>query len=119
MSDIDDTAVLAALERAVDDMLKGARKGLFGATEHLKQVSSAQAPHRDGELEGNAEAHVDNDALVGEVVFPDAYAARQHEEPSYEHKPGRRDHYLSAAMVDEQDAMADYIADSIRREAGL
>ena len=94
----DDDAVLAALDGASFD-------GLLLAGEHLLQVSSALAPHEEGDLERSGE--VSSDASTGQVAvsYDRPYAVRQHEELTWRHDEGRQAKYLEEPMSTERDTM--------------
>jgi hypothetical protein len=52
--------------------------------------------------------------ITGEVAFNEPYAARQHEELSYEHKEGRQAKYLETPLKEFVRQFAQNIADKIK-----
>lgn len=99
----DDEKVLAVLKDAT-------LEGLELAAEHLLQVSSALAPHEEGDLERSGEVSTDEDDLAAAVSYDRPYAVRQHEELTYRHDEGRQAKYLEQPMNDERDTMLALIA---------
>lgn len=92
----------------------GAIKGLFYATEHVKQVSQTRVPIEEGDLERSADASQDVTSLTGAVSYDRPYAARQHEELGYAHDAGRQAKYLESAFNSERMAVASLITREIR-----
>lgn len=94
---------------------RGAVKGLTDATEHILGASNATVPLEEGTLERSGVASVDNSSLTGAVSYDTVYAARQHEELTWRHAPGRRAKYLELAFVENAEEIKALIAAAIRR----
>jgi hypothetical protein len=94
----------------------GAATGLKLAAEHLLQVSRGLVPIEEATLERSGVADVDEDDLVASVSYDTPYAARQHEELTWRHDPGRQPKYLEQPLEDEADTMMRLFAAAIRRE---
>jgi hypothetical protein len=84
--------------------------GLVLATEFLLQVSRAVVPLEEATLERSGVASVDRDAMTGAVSYDTVYAARQHEERTWRHAPGRKAGYLGDTAIAERDTIAALIA---------
>lgn len=95
---------------------KGARRGLFHATEHLLQVSRAHVPIEEGTLERSGVASVDDAELVGAVSYDTPYAVKQHEDLTLQHDAGRTAKYLERAFDSERQEVAELIAREVQRE---
>lgn len=95
--------VEAALSAATMD-------GLELAAEHLLQVSSALAPHEEGDLERSGDTDKDEDELQVSVFYDRPYAVRQHEALTYRHDEGRQAKYLEQPMHTEKKTMLAIIA---------
>lgn len=94
----------------------GAVDGLRNATEHLLGVSREVAPIERGDLVRSAKASVDPANLEGAVSYDTVYAARQHEELTWRHDPGRQAKYLEEPLYAEMDTIRALIAAAIRRK---
>ena len=74
-----------------------------GANE-LKRVANQTVPYEEHILEESAAVSVDEAALLAQVGYggeAGAYAARQHEETLWHHKPGRRFKWLEMAAKED------------------
>lgn len=101
-------AIKAAMRRA------GIR-GLTLASEHLLGEARDLVPLEEGTLERSGATVVDEDKLTAAVVFDTPYAARQHEDMTYRHAPGRQAKYLEQPFNSERDTMQRLIAAELRR----
>jgi hypothetical protein len=100
------------VEAALHD---AAADGLNAALEHLLAASRARAPIEEGTLERSARADIDRAALRGVVSYDTPYAARQHEELTWRHDPGRTAKYLEGPAAEETAALQAVIAAHLRR----
>ena len=96
--------------------LAGAVAGLGLAAEHLLGVSTGVAPIEESTLIRSAVADVDADDLRASVSYDTVYAARQHEELTWRHDPGRQAKYLEEPAEAEAETMVAIIAAAIREE---
>lgn len=82
--------------------------------EHLGQVADQTAPIEEGAL---IRSRVVTDPEDGEVavVYNTPYAARQHEDLTYAHDPGRRAKWLELTMAEQQGALTEIAAQEMRR----
>lgn len=86
--------------------LRGASvEGLELAAEHLLQVSSALAPHEEGDLERSGDTSKDETGPAVSVYFDRPYAVVQHEDMTYRHDEGKQAKYLEQPMATERDTM--------------
>jgi hypothetical protein len=92
---------------------EAAEQGLGVAMEHLLGESRKLVPHEEGTLERTGTAVVEG--LSGAVYFDTPYAARQHEELTWRHDPGRQAKYLEKPAAAEADTMLALVAARIRR----
>lgn len=99
------TGLMSALERGVAD-----------AVQHLLQTARAITPIEEGTLERGSTATTarEGDAILGAVAFHGPYAARQHEELTWRHDPGRQAKYLEDPMHQEADTMGRIIAQAAK-----
>jgi hypothetical protein len=100
---------------AVAAARRGAVRGLHVGSEHLLSASRAIVPLEEGTLERSGKATVDEGALQASVSYDTVYAARQHEELTWRHAPGRSAKYLEGPAVEEADTIQGLIAAQIRR----
>lgn len=91
----------------------GAARGVALAVEHLLGVSRQRVPIEEGTLERSGVASTDG--LEGAVSYDTVYAARQHEELTWQHDAGRTAKYLEGPALEEQAEMLDIIAAQVRR----
>lgn len=94
----------------------GARKGLHDAVEHLLGLAQDVVPLQEGVLQASGATDVDDSALEGSVSFDTVYAARQHEETTWRHDPGRQAKYLEQPYETHAAELRGLIAAAIRRE---
>lgn len=103
-----------------NDNLRGqirdsATKGLQAAAEHLLAEALQLVPIAadGGTLARSGMSDVDKAALSASVSFDTVYAARQHEELTWRHAPGRQAKYLEQPFDTEQPTMLAMIAKTI------
>lgn len=94
----------------------GAVAGLGLAAEWLLGESTAVAPIEEGTLIRSAVADVDAGDLAASVSYDTVYAARQHEELTWRHDPGRQAKYLEEPANAGADTMLGIIAAGVRGE---
>lgn len=102
----------AAATAAVRD---AAARGLLMAAEHVLSISQDRVPIDEAALQRSGTASVDEGTLQAAVAYDTPYAARQHEELTWRHAPGRRSKYLESALNDSRDEVRAVIAAQIRR----
>jgi hypothetical protein len=96
-------------------MRKGTRKGLRAAGEWLLGEATAIVPIEEGTLSRSGAVTVTSDANAVAVSFDTVYAARQHEELTWRHKPGRQAKYLEEPFNTGGDTMLEIVATAQRR----
>jgi hypothetical protein len=109
------TVVRANFAAARGPAREGAARGLHLAAEHLLAEANRRVPLDEGTLERSGTASVDAGALEAAVSYDGPYAARQHEELTWRHLPGREAKYLEKPARQEAPVMLDLIAAEIRR----
>ncbi len=84
----------------------GAMDGLVAAAEFLLTESNVVVPIDEGTLERSGA--VSHDRVAGEVAvsYDTPYAARQHEELTWQHAPGRKAKYLEETALEHRETMA-------------
>ncbi|MEV6297852.1 hypothetical protein AB0M02_00430 [Actinoplanes sp. NPDC051861] len=92
--------------------------GLELAAEHLLQVSTQLAPHEEGDLARSGEVSTDASRQQAAVSYDRVYAARQHEELTWQHDAGKQAKYLEEPMHTERDIMLQLLAGPLREELG-
>lgn len=97
---------------------QGTARGLGIAAEHLLGASRQRVPIEEGTLERSGVAQVNASTLEAAVSFDGEYAARQHEELTWRHDPGRTAKYLEGPYEEESATMTALIAAEVRRELG-
>ncbi|MFE5895833.1 hypothetical protein ACFQ67_00130 [Streptomyces sp. NPDC056488] len=90
-----------------------AEEGLQRGLEHVLAEARKLVPLEEGTLERSG--RVVRDGLNGAVTFDTVYAARQHEELTWKHLPGRSAKYLEIPMNSERDVVLRLMAVSLRR----
>lgn len=90
-------------------------RGLTFAAEHLLGEAQAIVPIEEATLERSGVASVDRSLMAAAVSFDTPYAARQHEELTWRHAPGREAKYLEGPMLRERQVMLALIAAEVRR----
>jgi hypothetical protein len=118
--------------------INAANHAMVENTESLLGKSMRIVPHDEGMLEGSGSARVQNQEvahgmddgqliqtgvappvlpgaiITGEVSYNKPYAARQHEELSYQHKEGRQAKYLETPLKEFNKKFAQNIADAVK-----
>jgi hypothetical protein len=104
------------IEGAIAKVHSAAAKGLAAAAEHILTVANTHVPLEYGDLQGSGVTSLDEDTLTAAVSYNTPYAARQHEETTWRHDPGRTSKWLENAVNSEADTAGRIIADTIRGE---
>lgn len=89
--------------------------GLFQAAEHVLAKSREVVPLEEGTLSRSGVSSVDPASLTAAVSYATPYAARQHEELTYRHDPGRTAKYLERPVNEERSKINDIIGAQIRQ----
>jgi hypothetical protein len=88
------------------------------ALEEVCEVALAEAnesvPIEEGTLQASGFAEVDRETLEGQVGYDTVYAARQHEEVTWRHDPGRRAKWLELTVEENRDRYEQHIAGKVR-----
>lgn len=92
-----------------------AADGINDALEHLLAASRARVPIEETTLERSGATDIDRAALRGVVSYDTPYAARQHEELTWQHDAGRTAKYLEGPAHEERATLEALIAARIRR----
>jgi hypothetical protein len=90
-----------------------ASEGLRRGLEHVLAESKKIVPLDEGTLERSGKADVNG--LHGSISFDTPYAARQHEELTWQHAPGRSAKYLEIPMARERQTVLELMAVPLRR----
>lgn len=102
-------------ERAEQLVDAAAVRGLGIGAEHLLGVSRQQVPLEEATLERSGATSVDAGSFTASVSYDTPYAARQHEELTWRHDPGRKAKYLEDPHHSEAQVVGELIATTIRR----
>lgn len=94
----------------------GAARGLFRAAEFVLGEARTVVPIEEATLSRSGATDVDPVALKATVSFDTPYAARQHEELTWRHDPGRTAKYLERPLLGTKAIQTQIIADSIGEE---
>jgi hypothetical protein len=95
---------------------KGTRRGLRVSGEFLLSLSNAVVPIEEGTLQRSGAVTVTSDGEAVAVSYDTPYAARQHEELTWKHKPGRTAKYLEGPFEANKGRLLEIIAEHARRE---
>lgn len=90
-----------------------AEEGVQRALENVLTESNKIIPLDEGTLERSG--RVDRDGLEGTISYDTVYAARQHEELTWRHAPGRQAKYLETALLRSRETTRRLMAVSLRR----
>lgn len=97
---------------------KARRKAIAAGAEHILGASNATVPLEEGTLERSGTVTVDDGGHEAAVSYDTVYAARQHEELTWQHDPGRRAKFLELALIEDGDTALALMAARYRREMG-
>lgn len=95
-----------------------ARRGLAIGGEHVLGVSNTLVPIETGALARSGSVSQDDTELLTAVSYDTEYAVRQHEDTSLNHDAGRQAKFLQTAMESQASAVADIVANQLRRALG-
>lgn len=95
---------------------QGTARGLGMAAEHVLAKSREVVPLEEATLSRSGTASVDEAGEVAAVSFDTPYAARQHEELTWRHAPGRTAKYLERPLGETRPDQARLIARGIQDE---
>jgi len=100
--------------------LQAAEDGVTVAMEYGLETANRSVPHLTSVLEqsGVASHERDDTTIRGAVSYSTPYAARQHEDLTFRHAPGRRAKWLELTFAEEQDVMSRLLAAEVRRRIG-
>ncbi|MEE2041280.1 hypothetical protein Q8791_29050 [Nocardiopsis sp. CT-R113] len=104
--------------RVLGQARAGEARGLGVAGEHLLGASRQRVPIEEGTLERSGVASVDESSLEAAVSYDTEYAARQHQEDTWQHDPGRTSRYLENPFEEEAETMLALYAAEVRRSLG-
>ena len=112
-------AFVANVNAAAERARAGGARGLGLGAQQVLNVSSAQVPHEEGDLERDGAWSVDPAELKAAVAYGRRadtadYAVVQHEDMSLNHDPGRNAKYLENAINSERPMVAELIAPAAR-----
>lgn len=110
------TARLKWNGRVISDRMRHATAdAILVGMEYLLTEANKTVPLDESMLEKSGTSSVDERALVGAVSYDTPYAARQHEDLTYRHTPGRRAKWLELTLVEDGPTALAVIATQIRR----
>ena len=96
---------------------EGAADGAEAAAKLLLELANRRVPLETGALLESGRVTTDETGTAA-VSYADENAVRQHEDPYYEHDPGRSRKYLEIPMLTQRDAMLREVAEEIRARVG-
>lgn len=108
------------VQQAIVALDRGAKRAVREAGEDLARESGARVPYDQGDLDRSRKVTTGTDAgaAVAHVSYDTVYAARQHEEHTWRHDPGRTSDYLGGPMRTGASRRAQHIAKAIADELG-
>lgn len=96
------------------DLDGAVEKGLEAGADHLLEEANRKVPIETGDLARSGNIAVDGAAGEAAVGYNSVYAARQHEELTWQHDAGREAKWLENAMNNNKKSIAQAIADGIK-----
>lgn len=90
-------------------------KALEDAVEFLGEEADRTAPIEEGTLIRSRTSTVDPQKLRGAVAYDTPYAARQHEDMTFRHDPGRRAKWLEQTLKEQGERAIGHIATAMKR----
>ena len=85
---------------------------------HLKDASNAVAPIEEGTMIQSSGIDVDGASGQASVYYDTVYAARQHEELTWRHKPGRTAKYRERPLHEESRHIQTVMGNALRAALG-
>lgn len=109
---------MATTDEVREAMLDGAERAVRVIVEDLVGAGQLEAPVETGHLRGSGHAEVDRrgDRVLGRARFSTPYAAKQHEETTYQHPTGGKAKYLEDPLKARLSRYNGAIARSVERE---
>lgn len=103
-----------------DRVLAAFRDAGKQAMEELSRLSGAVVPYDMGDLDRSRKVTIvpTPDGFEGAVSYDTVYAARQHEEVTWRHDPGRTAKFLGNPMRANAERLKQHIADATRDALG-
>lgn len=105
----------AQVDRAVKSAVADS---ILVACEFVLGESNQVVPLELGDLERSGTATVDEADLKGAISYDTPYAARQHEDLTFRHAPGRSAKFLELALKRNRRKVGKIIATQVRRRTG-
>lgn len=99
-------------------MRRGGARALRRAAEHVLEEANRTVPHDEGTLLRSGFVDVDDRRLEAVVAYDTPYAARQHEERTWQHAPGRRAKWLELTVQERTRAIRHFMWQEMSREIG-
>lgn len=96
------------------EMRAGAVRGLHLAAEHVLGESRLVVPIEEATLSRSGATSVDASELTAAVSYDTPYAARQHEDLTLRHDPGRTAKYLEKPLTETRGDQAQIIGAAIK-----
>lgn len=93
---------------------EGAHEGLLGAAEILLTASNQLVPLDTGELMGSGAVDFDLESKTATVYYDTVYAAKLHQNPTYNFQNGRRGKYLATAFSQGRSRVLETIGQPIK-----
>lgn len=96
---------------------QAAQRGVEEAARVVESMAVQRAPIRDGDLRNSAmikPGQVKQNYWSKVVAFNIVYAARQHEETSWNHPRGGQAKYLSSVLDEEQDRLLNIVNNHLK-----
>lgn len=97
-------------------MRDAAARGLALAAEYVLEEANRSIPIEEGTLQRSGVASVDDDGTRAAVSYDTPYAVPVHEDLTARHDAGRRGKWLELTLQEQQDAVRQIIADTLRGE---
>ena len=104
-------------DRITEQVKAGARNGVMDAAQAVATASQKLTPVLEGVLRAATHVHMpvqDGDEIVGGVGNNMVYAARQHEETTWNHPRGGQAKFMETAMQQNEDAVRQAIINHIK-----
>ncbi len=98
---------------AIAKLRRACEEALGDAAEHILEEANRTIPIEEGVLTGSGSTDVDGGKAS--IFYDTPYAARQHEDTSLRHDPGRRAKWLELTLTERADFVRDFF---VRRLGG-
>lgn len=102
--------------QASQQMRSGAAEGLADAAELVLAASREVVPIEEATLSRSGATDVDPVGLKATISYDTVYAARQHEELTWRHDPGRTAKYLERPHARTADQQKQLIAQALEKK---